>query len=101
MRDIARGHRQHRGAGVDAQPAQPVHVGGVTVHPGDLVHGDRNGVTTIPVSIASATAHACADYMAAESVVMDYLKGKNLTAKGFAEARNECKNRIDALAKRA
>ncbi|MBY0230330.1 MAG: RraA family protein, partial [Gemmataceae bacterium] len=24
----------------------PVHVGGVLVHPGDLLHGDRNGVTT-------------------------------------------------------
>src|SRR5438874_6843881 len=28
----------------------PVHVGGVTVHPGDLLHGDRNGVTTIPLA---------------------------------------------------
>src|SRR5438874_4592140 len=26
----------------------PVHVGGVAVHPGDLLHGDRHGVTTIP-----------------------------------------------------
>src|SRR5207253_1326298 len=25
----------------------PVHVGGITIHPGDLLHGDRNGVTTI------------------------------------------------------
>src|SRR5436305_6676635 len=31
-----------------------VRVGGVAVHPGDLLHGDRNGVTTIPVEIASA-----------------------------------------------
>src|SRR5262249_97710 len=26
----------------------PVHVGGIMVHPGDLLHGDRNGVTSIP-----------------------------------------------------
>src|SRR5262249_12912065 len=65
----------------------PVHVGGVTVHPGDLLHGDRNGVTTIPSPIASAVAHACAEYMAAESVVLDYLKGGRATPKGFAEAR--------------
>src|SRR5215471_16565124 len=26
----------------------PIHVGGVMVSPGDLIHGDRNGVTTIP-----------------------------------------------------
>src|ERR1700758_1384321 len=30
----------------------PVHVGGVMVSPGDLIHGDRNGVTTIPNDLA-------------------------------------------------
>ncbi len=78
----------------------PVHVGGVMIHPGDLLHGDRNGVTTIPIEIAAAVAHGCADYMAAEAVVMDYLKSGRVTPKGFAAARNECKALIDALAKR-
>src|SRR5205809_1385937 len=32
----------------------PVHVGDVAVHPGDLLHGDRNGVTSIPNELASA-----------------------------------------------
>src|SRR5437660_1454237 len=50
----------------------PVHVGNVLVAPGDLLHGDRNGVTTIPNEVASAVAHACAEYMAAEQVVLDY-----------------------------
>ena len=78
----------------------PVHVGGVMIHPGDLLHGDRNGVTTIPTEIAAAVAHGCADYMTAEAVVMDYLKVGRVTPKGFAAARNECKSMIDALAKR-
>jgi regulator of RNase E activity RraA len=78
----------------------PVHVGGVTIHPGDLLHGDRNGVTTIPLEIASTVAHACAEYVAAEAVVLDYLKAGNVDPKGYAKARNECKERIDALAKR-
>src|SRR6266446_6250936 len=30
----------------------PVHVGGLTVQPGDLLHGDRNGVTTVSAEIA-------------------------------------------------
>src|SRR5213083_1669570 len=42
----------------------PVDVGGVAIHVGDLLHGDRNGVTTIPNDIASAVAHACPEYMA-------------------------------------
>jgi 4-hydroxy-4-methyl-2-oxoglutarate aldolase len=78
----------------------PVHVGGVTVYPGDLLHGDRNGVTTIPHEIASAVAHACADYMAAEAVVMDYLRAGKVDPKGFGAARNACKDQIDALARR-
>src|SRR5947199_7992879 len=78
----------------------PVRVGGVVIHPGDLLHGDRNGVTTIPLAIASAVAHACADYVSAEAVVLDYLKGGHHTPRGFAEARDECKRRIDTLAKR-
>src|SRR5271163_2521017 len=78
----------------------PVHVGGVMVHPGDLLHGDRNGVTRIPTVIAAAVSQACAEYMAAEVVVLDYLKSSSVTVKGYAEARNECKTRIDSLAQR-
>jgi len=78
----------------------PVHVGGVLVKPGDLLHGDCNGVSTIPNEIASEVAHACAEFVAAEQVVLDYLKGSHLNPKGYAEARHECKSRIDALALR-
>lgn len=31
----------------------PVKVGGLIIRPGDLVHGDRNGVQTIPLEIAA------------------------------------------------
>ncbi len=75
----------------------PVHVGGVMVHPGDLLHGDRNGVTTIPNEIASAVAQACAEYVAAEAVVLDYLKAGRIDPKGLAAARNECRDRIEVL----
>jgi regulator of RNase E activity RraA len=78
----------------------PVHVGGVMVHPGDLLHGDRNGVTTIPSEIASAVAHACADFVAAEAVVLDYLRAGRVDPKGFAAAHTECRERIETLARR-
>jgi regulator of RNase E activity RraA len=78
----------------------PVHVGGVMVSPGDLIHGDRNGVTTIPNEIASAVAPACAELAAAEAVVLDYLKKGKPDSRGFAAARNECRDRIEALARR-
>jgi regulator of RNase E activity RraA len=82
------------------QIAVPVHVGGVTFQPGDLVHGDRNGVTTIPNEIATAVAHACPEYMAAEAVVLDYCKSGRVDPKGFAAARKECSERIEALGRK-
>ncbi len=78
----------------------PVHVGNVMIHPGDLLHGDRNGVTTIPNHLASATAQACPELALAEAVVLDYLKSGKLDPKGYAAARKECKHRIDALARK-
>jgi regulator of RNase E activity RraA len=76
----------------------PVQVGGVTVHTGDLLHGDRNGVTTIPNEIASAVAQGCPEYMAAEAVVLDYLKAGRVDPQGYAAARKECHDRIEKLA---
>jgi regulator of RNase E activity RraA len=78
----------------------PVRVGGVWVNPGDLLHGDRNGVTTIPLHLAAATAEVCPEFMAAESVVLEYLKAGHITPSGYAAARAECQRRIGELAKR-
>jgi 4-hydroxy-4-methyl-2-oxoglutarate aldolase len=78
----------------------PVRVGGITVYPGDLLHGDCNGVTTIPARIASAVAGACEEFMAAEQVVLDYVKSGNVTPAGLAKAREECTRRIAALGER-
>ena len=78
----------------------PVRVGGITVNPGDLLHGDRNGVTTIPTELASAVADACPELMAAEAVVLDYVKAGNPDPKGYAGAREECHRRMEAMAVR-
>jgi regulator of RNase E activity RraA len=78
----------------------PVRVGGVWVNPGDLLHGDRNGVTTIPLELAALVAEGCAGFMAAEAVVLDYLKKGNATAAGYIPARDECKRQMNELGKR-
>lgn len=75
----------------------PVQVGGVTVHPGDLLHGDCNGVTTIPLDIASDVAEACQPFMLAEAVVLEYLAKGGVTAEGLLQATAECHRMIDAL----
>jgi regulator of RNase E activity RraA len=78
----------------------PVAVGGVMVSPGDLLHGDCNGVTTIPLDIASDVAGACAEYVAAEQVVLDYCKSAEVTVEGYAAARAECARMLAALSER-
>lgn len=77
-----------------------VRVGGVWVNPGDLLHGDRNGVTTIPVELAALTAEGCAGFVDAESVVLEYLRKGSATAAGFTTARDECKRRMNELGKK-
>lgn len=67
----------------------PVTVGGLCVYPGDLLHGDLNGVSTIPHEIASEIPDACEALIAAEKVVLDYVRGTNLTAAGLTAARKE------------
>ena len=78
----------------------PVNVGGITVHPGDLIHGDCNGVTTIPHEIASAVARSCEEFAAAEQVVIDYVRSGNPMAEGLAKARAQCAAMIQDLGKR-
>lgn len=80
--------------------AVPVHVGGITVMPGDLLHGDANGVTTIPHDIAPEVAHACEEFIAAEAVVLDYLRRGDISQQGMAAAREESRRRIRELSRR-
>lgn len=78
----------------------PIDVGGLTVHPGDLLHGDRNGVTNIPREIASEIADACKALMAAEQIVLDYCNAGNVNPKGYGEARAACAAEIKKLSSR-
>ena len=45
-------------------------------------------------------AAACQLLKVKEAVVLDYLKSGKIDPKGYAAVRNECKNRIDALARK-
>ncbi len=78
----------------------PVTVGGMAIFPGELLHGDLNGITTIPVEVASEVPDACDELAAAEKIILDYVKGPNINPKGFAEARKACGAKIAELANR-
>lgn len=36
----------------------PIHIGGLTIEPGDLLHGDLNGIHSIPLSVTERLARA-------------------------------------------
>ena len=79
----------------------PVQVGGLSVYPNDLLHGDVNGVTNIPLEIASDVADACADFVAAEAVEIDLVQNGSPSLAEWQEANaeksrlmNELKNRV-------
>ncbi|MBZ0297682.1 MAG: RraA family protein, partial [Anaerolineae bacterium] len=78
----------------------PVYVGGVAVYPDDLLHGDLNGVAVIPKNIAADVADACAEYIAAEQVLFDALRGESPTLKKLREAIVEKDALVEALQKR-
>jgi regulator of RNase E activity RraA len=68
----------------------PVRVGGLVVRQGDLLHGDANGVTSIPPQIASEVADLAAEFVAAERIVLDYVQGPGeKTPQGLAGGRAE------------
>jgi len=68
----------------------PVRVGGLVVNQGDLLHGDANGVTNIPLNIVAEVAQVSADFVTAERIVLDYVTGSGpKTVAGLAAARQE------------
>jgi 4-hydroxy-4-methyl-2-oxoglutarate aldolase len=61
----------------------PVTVGGVTVSPGDLLHGDEHGVITIPHEIARDIPKAAAEIERSERRVIDFCRSPDFSADGL------------------
>ncbi len=78
----------------------PVQVGGIDIYPNDLLHGDANGVTTIPTDIAADVADACADYAAAEAVVINTAQSGAASLAELRAAYGEMASRIADLTAR-
>ncbi len=76
----------------------PVRVGGLTVRQGDLLHGDANGVTSIPLEIAPEVADLAGPFIEAEKILIDYARGSGKkTPSGLAAARDEFQAAIAVL----
>jgi regulator of RNase E activity RraA len=62
---------------------QPVRIGGLTVKPGDLLHGDLHGVHSVPVEIAPKIPEAVAKLVANERRTIDYCQSPGFTLEGL------------------
>lgn len=75
-----------------------VRVGGLVVSTGDLLHGDANGVTRIPIEIAAEAADIAGEFVDAEKIVLDYLRhNSSATASGLGAARKQFANAVAKL----
>ena len=75
----------------------PVHVGGISIATGDLLHGDENGVTTIPIEIAAEVADISDEFIQAERCVLDYVQADG--EKTIEEFTKRSKDMSEAVAK--
>jgi 4-hydroxy-4-methyl-2-oxoglutarate aldolase len=62
---------------------KPVSVGGLTVKPGDLLHGDQHGVQMVPLEIAPKISDAVSKIVASERKTIDYCHSPGFTLEGL------------------
>lgn len=58
---------------------EPVRVGGLTVNPGDLLHGDLHGVVSVPAAIAGEVPRVAAEMLAQEHALIQLCQSGRCT----------------------
>ena len=64
---------------------QPVEVGGLAVRPGDLLHGDRHGVLSLPLEIAEKIEEGVARVEREEREIIRYCQSPAFTRQGLED----------------
>lgn len=62
------------------QSGRPVEIGGLKIHSGDLLHGDRHGVQSIPLEIAAQLPPVAAAIAAKEQAIIDFCRSPEFSA---------------------
>jgi len=66
-----------------------VQVGGLTIQPGDLIHGDRHGIITIPPDMAIKLPAVASKIMEKKRRVIDLSKKPGATVQELGQALRE------------
>jgi len=75
----------------------PVRIGGIMIYPNDLLHADRNGVTTIPTEIAAEVAGIGDAFIAAENIILEAVRRSGVTVKALRDALAEKDAQVAAI----
>jgi regulator of RNase E activity RraA len=69
------------------EAGRPVRVGGLDVHPGDLVFGDQHGVLVIPTEIAAELPRAADEIIEREQNLIRWVRSDDFSLDRLAEMR--------------
>lgn len=58
----------------------PVEILGMTVHPGDLLHGDENGIVSVPPNQEEALQRAVREILGGERELMEFARQRGFTS---------------------
>ncbi len=64
---------------------EPVHISGMVVQSGDLLHGDENGLIVVPRCEPAALKEAVDAVRDTERALLDYVRGESFTLDGLRE----------------
>jgi len=70
---------------LDSLSGGPIMVGRMEVHPGALLHGDGNGVLTVPGEIAAEVPAVAAQLQRAEQKVIEFCRSGSFSVAGLSE----------------
>ncbi|MGH9326043.1 MAG: RraA family protein [Terriglobia bacterium] len=76
---------------------EPVEIGGVRIHPGDLIQGDRHGVQSIPKIIAAKIPAVVEELSRGERPILELCASPRFSLDGLREMVNETLHREAAL----
>ncbi len=65
----------------------PVVIDGILIRPGDLLHGDANGVTKVPLDLVEQVIAAAAAVRQDEGELLEYIKSEGFNLAGFRQGQ--------------
>ena len=76
---------------------EPVEMGGLKVQSGDLMHGDRHGILTIPHAVATAIPEEASKIMREERKLIQFCRSPQFSLQGLAERIKNASSNGDLL----